>query len=90
VLATTGFLHKEFGAALKNFGNLNTMTWESIEDYGDYRKKASDTFKECCLRLLQEKDSLSLEDSIPEMAPIIRLTGAFHEDHMNRQYIIGI
>jgi hypothetical protein len=88
------WIPKEFGAALKNFRDLKTMTWASIEDYGDYRKKASDTFKECCLRLQQEKDSLSLEYFIPEMALIIRLTGvflgAFHEDHMNRHYITGI
>jgi hypothetical protein len=60
------WMPKEFGAALKKFRNLKTMTWVSIEDYGDYCKKASDTFKECCLRLQQEKDRLRLEYSIPE------------------------
>jgi hypothetical protein len=70
------------------------MTWVSIEDYLVFPKKASKTFKECCQRLQEEKDKLSLEYSIPEMAPTIKLTGAFlaafQEDHMNRHYITGL
>jgi hypothetical protein len=65
------WLPKDIDTALKTFGNLKTTTMVSTDSYGPYPKKSSKTFKECCQRLQQEKDRLSLECSIPEIAPAI-------------------